>query len=262
MFILFALTGSNASGFSIPEKFQYDLTLAGITVGSLTLELKDQSQNIQITSKAASQKWVSLFYEFNDIAVSSLKKAQQKDMIKTFPFVPQTYRVRLNEGKNKIDKEFVFDHAKKNVVYTDNLKKEKARYVIKDLSMDPLSGLYYIRRLPLEVGKSVVIRIFNNRMFYKVAIGVLRKEILKTSIGTVNTIVIRTNMTAVGDGIFYKPGDITIWLTDDSKRIPVLIEKRLNELVEGKIPDYLKGKIPDFVKNKLAEGTVKASIQK
>jgi len=258
----FVLLVSNASAFSIPEKFQYDLALAGINIGSIELEVQDKGQDIQITSRVSSKKWVSLFYEVDDNAVSVLKKGQQKGLIKNFKFIPQTYRIKLNEGENKIYKEFTFDHAKKNITYIDHLNKEKAFYVIRDAIFDPLSSLYYIRQLPLQVGKSVFVTVFNNKLFNKVEIQVLRKETLKTSHGTFSTLVIRTNMNSVGDGIFYKPGDIYIWLTDDNRRIPVLIEKRLTELVHGKLPDYLKDKIPALLKNKLSEGSIRAYLVK
>jgi len=261
-FIIFILVSSNAFSFSIPENFHYDLTLAGINIGSMSLEVKDNGPYIQITSTVTTKKWVSIFYEVDDIAVSFLNKGKQKNSVKNFTYLPHTYRIKINEGKNKVYKEFDFDHTKKRVSYIDYLNKEKAYYILKDLTFDPLSCLYYIRQVPLAVGKSVFVNIFNNKLFYKVEIQVLRKETLKTSLGTFHTIVIRANMSSTGDGIFYKPGDIYIWLTDDEKKIPVLIEKRLNELVEGKMPDYLKDKIPASLKNKLSEGSIKAYLIK
>ena len=261
-FIFFILTGSNAYGFSIPERLEYDLTLAGITIGSLTLEAQDKNQDIQFISRITSQKWLSLFYEVDDTASSFLRKGQQKNIVKNFPFIPQKYHIQLHEGRNKIDKEYIFDQTKKNVFYIDHLDKNKTNYVIKDSTFDPLSSLYYLRRIPLQVGKSVSITIFNNQLIYKVEVQVLRKEALKTSLGTFNTLVIRTNMDSVGDGIFYLPGDIYIWLTDDEKKIPVLIEKRIKQLVEGKISDYVKERIPDYFMKKLTEGSVKATLVK
>jgi len=234
--------------------------LGGIKIGNLSLETKDSGSYGQLTSRVTSVKWVSLFYKVDDTAVSFISKQQTKKPEKTFLFRPATYRIDLNEGKNTIHKEFRFDHTKKRISYIDYLNKEKLYYMPKDLTFDPLSSLYYIRELPLQVGKSVFVTIFNNKLVYKVEVQVLRKETVKTPLGTFRTILIRSNMTSVGEGIFYSPGDIYIYLTDDEKRIPVLIEKRMNALVEGKIPDYLKNKIPGFLKNKLSEGSIKAYL--
>jgi len=228
----------------------------------MSLEVKDNGPYIQITSTVTSKKWVSVFYEVDDIAVSFLSRGKQKNPVKTFMFIPRTYRIKLNEGTNKIYKEFDFDHTKKRISYIDYLNKEKLYYMLKDLTFDPLSSLYYIRGTPLQVGKSIFVNIFNNKLIYKVEVQVLRKETVKTPRGTFNTILVRSNMTSAGDGIFYLPGDIYIWLTDDEKRIPVLIEKRINALVEGKLPDVLNKRMPNFLKEKLSVGSVKATLVK
>jgi hypothetical protein len=261
-FIIFVLLVSNVSGFSIPEKFQYDLTLGGIKIGTVSLETKESGPYVQLISRVTSVKWVSLFYKVDDTAVSFISKQQPKKPEKTFLFHPATYRINLNEGANKIYKEFSFDHTKKRVSYIDYLNKEKLYYMLKDLTFDPLSSLYYIRGTPLQVGKSIFVNIFNNKLIYKVEVQVLRKETVKTPLGTFNTVLIRSNMTSAGDGIFYLPGDIYIWLTDDEKRIPVLFEKKINALVEGKLPDFLKKKMPNFLKKKISTGSIVATLIK
>ena len=48
------------------------------------------------------------------------------------------------------------------------------------------------------------------------------RESLKTSIGTVNTVKVEPVLD--GDGIFNSKGRIFIWLTDDDRRIPVLMQ--------------------------------------
>jgi hypothetical protein len=228
----------------------------------MTIEVQDNGPYIQLTSKVSSNKWLSLFYEVDDTAVSFLKKREQKKPTGNFPFSPNLYRTTLNEGKNKVQKEFTFDYIKKTICYTDLLNKKKACYILKGLTFDPLSSLYYIRHLPLIVGKSVFVKVFSNRLVYTVELQVLRKEKIETSVGILNTFLVRSNMSSIGDGLFYKPGDVYIWVTDDKKRIPVLIEKRINELIEGKMPESIKNKIPRFLKDRLRSGSIKACIVK
>lgn len=260
--LCFISLSSAVFGFEIPENLQYELTLGGIKIGKVSLEARNNAPYIELASKVSSVKWVSMFYEVEDSAVSFAVKKQQKNPSKTFPYDSSIYRVRLDEGPYKVNKEFYFDQAKKTVTYKDYLNKEKTYHTFKDSTMDPLLSLYYIRQIPLETGKSLYVNIFNNKLIYRVEVQALRKETLKTSRGIVNTILIRSNMNSVGDGILYSPGDIYIWLTDDEKKIPVLIEKKLDALVEGKLPDFLKGKIPGFLKDKLTSGSVKATLLK
>lgn len=256
-----SLSGA-ALGFDIPENLKYELTLGGIKIGNVSLEARHNASYIELDSRVTSVRWVSMFYEVEDNAVSFVTKKPQKKPAKTFAYDSRTYRVKLNEGPYRINKEFYFDQAKKIVTYKDYITNEKTYHLLKASAMDPLLSLYYIRQIPLKTGESVFVSTFNNKLIYKVAVQVLRKETLKTSLGTINTILIRSNMNSVGDGILYSPGDIYIWLTDDDKKIPVLIEKRLDTLVEGKLPDFLKGKIPGFLKDKLTGGSVKAALLK
>lgn len=253
---------ANAAGFDIPENLQYELTLGGITIGSVSLETKNNPPYVELLSRVTSARWVSLFYEVEDTAVSFLTMPRQKKHPKTFPYNPHTYRIKIVEGTNKVSKEYDFDIQRKTITYTDHLNKEASRHVMKDSTIDPLSSLYYIRQMPLNIGKPVFISIFNNRLIYRVEVQVLRKETLKTQLGTFNTILIRSNMNSVGDGVFYLPGDIYIWLTDDEKRVPVMIEKRIDALVEGKLPDFIKDKMPGFLREKLSSGSIKAVLIK
>lgn len=261
-FFYIIFSAASAAGFNIPENLQYDLTLGGIKIGNVTLEAKNNASYVELASRVTSVKWVSLFYEVEDGAVSFLTRKSQKDPAKAFAFNPHTYRVKLIEGSNKVNKEFNFDHARKTITYVDHLNNERSYHVLKDATIDPLTSLYYIRHIPLNIGKPVFLNVFNNRLIYKIEVQVLRKETLKTQLGTLKTILIRSNMNAVGDGILYSPGDIYIWLTDDEKKTPVLIEKKLDALVEGKLPDFLKEKMPKFLKEKLSAGSLKAVLVK
>jgi hypothetical protein len=256
------LLPAHSSGLIVPEILDYDLTLADIKVGSMSLEAAQKGQHVELESKGSSVNWVSLFYGVDDHAVSLLAKSQMKELPKTFPFVPVSSKVNINEGPNRAQKEFAFDYAKKTIMYSDDLKHEKANLMLKDLTFDALSALYYMRHLPLKPGTSFAMNIFNKKLTYRTEVQVLRKESLDTAFGKVNTFVLRANMDEVGDGVLYYPGDIYIWVTDDERRTPVIIEKRLKPLIEGKIPDVIKKNMPDFLLKKISRGAVRAVIVK
>jgi hypothetical protein len=256
------LMAASAYGFLIPETLEYDLTIADIKIGSVSFEASQKGPYVQLESKGSAVKWVSVFYDVDDDAVSLLGKSRMKELPGNFAFLPVSAKVKINEGPNKARKEFAFDHAKKVVTYSDILKQEKGNFGLKETTFDALSGLYYIRHFPLKVGTPVFLNIFNNKLVYKVEVQVLRKETLKTSLGTVNTVVVRANMDCVGDGIIYYPGDITMWLTDDERKIPVMIEKQLKPLIEGNLPDFVKNNMPDFLMKKLSAGAVRAVLVK
>lgn len=214
-----------AFSLDIPEKLTYDLKWAGIKTGDASLELKDNGSHIQIISKATSAKWVSIFYRVDDSIFSTLKKGRSAGFENRFFGTPYAYRVKLREGKYRRDKESVFDYSAKKVTYINHLENEKAVFDITGSTFDPLSSFYYLRGLPLETGKSVFIDVFDTKKFYKVEVQVLKKETIETSLGTVNTILIKPVMKS--EGLFNRKGDILIWLTDDEKRTPVMLKTKV-----------------------------------
>ncbi len=202
--------------FNIPEKLVYDLTWTGIKAGEAILEIKDSGDQLLIISTARSAKWVSVFYTVDDRVESRLLKDISNSL---------NYRLKLREGKRRKDKEVIFDIKQSKVLYIDHLNNEKREIDIPTPILDPLSSFYYLRRLPLEVGKSVFVTIFDSKKVWNVEVQVLRKERVEVPAGEFDTIVIKPLMKS--EGIFYRKGDIFIWLTDDDRKIPVKLQTKV-----------------------------------
>lgn len=224
LFVGLSAVFSPAYSFLVPEKLQYDLIWGGIKTGEAVLEVRQAGNDIQLVSKANSSALASLFYRVEDIVVSTVKRGQNADST-GFIGVPSNYRITIREGRQRRDKEFIMDHAARKVTYINYLAKEKKDFAINESTLDPLSSFYFIRTLPLEVGKSVFIDIFDSEKLYKAEVRVLKKEVLETSAGKFNTVLIKPIVKS--DGIFFGKGDILIWLTDDSRRIPVMLKTRI-----------------------------------
>ncbi len=210
-----------AGSFRIPEKFTYDIGWGGIKAGTATIEISDSGQNIIITTTAKSSKLLSVFYEVEDKIESILVKKH------SFLFMgqPLNYRVKIREGRHKRDKECIFKNDVKKVTYVDYLQNEKEDFDLPGVVFDVLSSFYYVRTLNLEVNKPVYVTVFDNKKIWNVEVQILRKEKVKTSTGEMNTIVIKPLMKS--EGIFFKKGDIYIWLTDDEKKIPIMLEAKV-----------------------------------
>ena len=221
IFICSLISPQPAYSFNIPEKFEYDLTWTGIKAGTSTLEITNAGNGIKIISTSKSVKWVSVFYDVDDRVESTLVK--NPDIL--FVGQPVKYRIKLQEGKHRRDKEFIFNHTTGKAVYIDYLANEKQEFAVPFFVFDPLSSFYYIRTLKLEVGHSVYVTVFDSKKTRNVEVQVLRKEKVALPTGTVDTIVIKPLMKS--EGIFYKKGNIHIWLTDDEKRIPVKLQTKV-----------------------------------
>jgi hypothetical protein len=216
---LLHLLSAEAFPFAIPETLNYDLTWTGIKAGEASLEIRDEGNEMKIISTARSAKWVSVFYTVNDTVESRLSKKRPS------MGQPVNYKINLREGRNRKNKEVIFDYRSLKALSIDHLDKERAEVEIPARVFDSLSGFYYVRTLNLEVGRSVYVTVFDNKKIWDIEVQVLRKERVEVPAGQFNTIVIKPLMKS--EGIFYRKGDIFIWLTDDEKRIPVMLKTKV-----------------------------------
>lgn len=208
-----------ASCFSIPERLEYDVSWVGIHAGSAVLSIVKSGENYVIESQATSADYLSLFYRVEDMARSVVEGSEGG-----FGY-PLSYKLRIREGRHRKDKEVVFDRKAGKAVYT-NLNDGKAHTFSVDKDVhDPLSGFFSLRNRPMEVGVPVKIRIFDSKKTWDVDVEVLRRERIKVPAGTFNTIMIKPNLKS--EGIFLRRGDVYIWLTDDQRKIPVMVRTKV-----------------------------------
>ena len=85
---------------------------------------------------------------------------------------------------------------------------------------DVLSAIYYLRTQALDVGKTFEVTVSDSGFVYQVPVQVIEKKRKKTVLGWVETLrldpeVFGSHRLLSGDGQF------SIWLTNDSRRIPV-----------------------------------------
>lgn len=210
----------DASSLSIPEKLVYDLTWTGIKAGTATQEISSGNGVTRIISIARSADWISVFFPVEDRIESVLSTSTESKI-----GLSKSYYMKIREGSHRRDKETHFDHAKGIAYYKDNLNGDRREIPITSSTLDTLSSFYFVRTLKLEVGKSVYLTILDNMKTWKVEVQVLRKEKIETKLGTFNTIVIRPLMKS--EGIIDKKGEMLIWLTDDSRLLPVKMKTKV-----------------------------------
>jgi hypothetical protein len=219
--LVILLLASTTAAYTVPERLEYELTWSGIKAGTASLEVLENGPYIQFVSRAVSSDFVSVFYRVEDVAVSSLLKESHK----TLPGKPYNYKLKTSEGRHKKDKEVFFDFKEKKATYFNYLDKEKLVFGINETTMDALSCFYYVRYLPLPVGKSIYVEIFDSKKLYKAEVQVVRKEEIQIPLGTFKAILIKPIL--LSEGIFSRKGDVLIWVTDDEKRLPLLLKTKV-----------------------------------
>ena len=97
-----------------------------------------------------------------------------------------------------------------------------------DAPLDDVSFLYFVRTLPLEVGKTYTFNRYFKEDGNPVTVRVLRKQRVTVPAGTFNTIVVQPIIKT--KGLFSEGGQAEIYFTDDAQRILVQLKSKVKIL--------------------------------
>jgi uncharacterized protein DUF3108 len=143
------------------------------------------------------------------------------------PHIEQSLSFNIQEvyGKKQRRRELVFNPEHRTVIRRLNDDAPET-FPVPENVLDPLSALYVIRMIDdFTIGKNTVISVFENDKNWSVEIQVLGKEKVKTPAGEFNAIKLRTYPRY--QGVFLNKGVVFLWLSDDNRKIPVLIKSSL-----------------------------------
>jgi hypothetical protein len=208
--------------FQPGETLTYDVSWSNIiSAGTLTMEVKgktlpDGKSVLEFIVTGHSTGLVGSLYPVTETALSVFD-----------PLVMQSLSYSLKEkyGKKERQRVVVFDRAQKTVISTLN-NDPPATLDVPEQVQDGLSSLYYLRtREDLDTGKTIVIDVLDSEKNWSVEFQVLGREKLKTPLGEFPTIKVRTYPKY--KGVFMNKGEVFIWLTDDRRKVPVLIKSHL-----------------------------------
>lgn len=85
---------------------------------------------------------------------------------------------------------------------------------------DVLSAVYYLRTQPLELGRNIEITLSDSGRVFQVPVRVVEKKRMKTVLGRIEAVRVDPQLYGP-NGLVQGKGQFSIWLTNDSKRIPV-----------------------------------------
>ncbi len=129
------------------------------------------------------------------------------------------FEKHLREGKFKRDEKMTFDQRNHVAIY------ENKKAPIPPNTQDFLSALYYVRTLSLEVGTAIAMANHVGGKNYPIYVKVLRREKVKVPAGEFNCLVVEPVLQTAG--IFEHKGKLTIWVTDDKIKMPVLLRSKV-----------------------------------
>jgi hypothetical protein len=209
--------------FKPGETLVYEISWSNIiTAGTATMEVKggtmpDGKKVLRFIVATRSAGLVNAFYRVSDSLESVFD-----------PKIMQSVSFNLTEshGKRKRHRTLIFDHAGRTVVSTVNNDPPET-LTIPDPVQDALSSLYYLRtKEDLTVGKVTNIEVHDSGRNWSVEVQTLGREKVTTPAGKFATIKVKTFPKY--EGVFMNQGEIFIWLTDDSRKVPVLMKSSIS----------------------------------
>ena len=205
--------------FQIGERLTYVLSWGKISAGTAVLEVVGKEtlggrQVLQLLHSARTNDFVSFFYPVNNRVESFIDEEA----------LPARLLFKRREGKRKNDIEVLFDQAAHLAIATTDGVRETI--AVPAGVQDTLSCLYAFRSLPLSaVGQSVRIDVYHDKKTYQLERRVEGFERMQTTLGEVDTIRILAIMPF--RGLFLNEGNIRVWFTNDTARIPVLMRAKV-----------------------------------
>lgn len=220
------------------ERVVFDITYFGATAGQLELEVLppkviSNRSSYHFRAVATTTSIFSLFYRVHDVAESFMD---------TDGLFSHKFSLRLDESKQERDVLELYDQEKRKAYYWSKLIhqqrgriNDQSEIELVPFTQDGLSSFFYVRTLPLELGKTYEFPLVNNGKLRTVRVTALRKEELRTKVGTFNTIVVKPEV--VLDGVLQSYGDSFLWISDDANREILKIDAKIKV---GSVIGYLR----------------------
>jgi len=132
------------------------------------------------------------------------------------------YEKHIHEGGFRADASYVYDQRAH--VMREPAKGKQVPMPL--LAQDVLSCFYYFRTLNTAPGDHLLIPVTaDDSKSYQLSVDVLRRERVSCLAGDFDCLVVIPHLAF--KGVFQQKGEVTMWVTDDIRRIPVLIKSKI-----------------------------------
>ena len=223
------------NAFGVGEKLTFDINYGFINAGTASMEVSrlieyNDRPCYQIQTHAQSNSFFSSFYRVEDRVESII------DAVGIFSW---RFEKDLSEGSYKAKRQCTFDQPRQLVC------EGKDTIAVAPFIQDALSSLYFVRTQKLEVGNSLYLDNYVDGKPYKLEVKVLREETIKVDAGSFDCLVVEPLTSSVG--VFKHEGRLTVWLTNDRLKMPVLMKSKvLVGSISAELIDFTLGEMVEL----------------
>jgi hypothetical protein len=233
--------GTNALPFSRGEELFYraEFTrglLRGIDVAEFRFKADSKHAN-QKNGSAGDPATISLMGDVISkglfVRVAGFHFHQHvESVVDPKPFVAMRTSKLYEQGKRARFSEAVFDHQAHKVTWSERDPNQSGAPAITTLDFsepiqDVLTVIYFLRTQRLEVGKSLEIPITDSGRVFSMSVAVIERKRIDTVLGRVNAFRVEPAMFGAAN-LSRSRGQLSIWITDDDRRLPVRAQLRVD----------------------------------
>lgn len=204
--------------FSPGEQLLFSVEYFGIAAGFATLSVKKGPlmhgrETLHLVATARTHPAFEWIFKVRDTIESYIDKKG---------LFSWQYEKHLREGNYKNDSVLEYDQLNRKVI------KEGGKKIVDapPWTQDVISVFYYFRTLPLRVGETLTIDVVaDDAKTYQVIVKAVREEKITVPSGTFDCLVLEPKFTF--EGLFKHEGDLHMWVTNDERKVPVLIKSKI-----------------------------------
>ena len=201
-------------------RVHYGLITAGVATLEVKSEVIDSKEVFHVIGFGESTGMTSWFFNVEDHYESYIIK--DKDL-------PQRFIRKIDEGGHTKDIRIDFDHTSQNATIIDFKNDTEKIVSFPRDAQDMVSSFYYLRNnldvKDIKINDAIELDMFFDRENYKFKLKFLGREILDTKFGEVSCLVFRPYVES--GRVFKEKESLTIWVSDDDNKIPLLIKADL-----------------------------------
>lgn len=202
--------------FRAGEALRFEVQYGPIHAGSAYLEVPEvrdyQGHTVfHLLARAESNSFFSKFYKVRN-RIDSFWDTTGR--------FSRRYSEDRHEGGHHYHDAMEFDFDRMEARYENG-----QTFPIPPQVQDALSSFYYTRYQPLPLGGSIVFDYHASKKSAPLLVRIIGRERVETPAGKFNCVAIEPMLKA--GGIFKNTGRLVIWITDDERRMPVLMKSKV-----------------------------------
>lgn len=209
--------------FGIGETLTYDVSWTRfLTAGTATLTVRERRPSgggrasYYLVAEAKPGSLVDRLYHLYYKAESFLDTETLRPSLSTV----------YSDEKGRVSRRLMRFRSAESADYEWQVRTapvNKAEFKTQPGTVDPLSALYVIRTMPLKPGTVSWVPVASNGKNYRLRLSVSPREQIKTGVGTLPALKI-TPLIQDADGRPATTRNLTVWISDDARRLPLRVE--------------------------------------